>query len=63
MLGIFHKEATSVGFHSSSRKVKFCFTKGARKFKIITNRDFPKVVFKKKTVILDSYIKEDISSG
>ena len=23
----------------------------------IANRDFPKVVFKKKTVILDSYIK------
>ena len=30
---------------------------------IITNRDFPKVVFKKETVILDSYIKVDISSG
>ena len=27
---------------------------------IITNRDFPKVVFKKKTVILDCYIKEDL---
>ena len=30
---------------------------------IITNRDFSKVIFKKKTVILDSYIEEDISSG
>ena len=27
---------------------------------IITNRDFPKVFFKKKTVISDYYIKEDI---
>ena len=27
---------------------------------IITIRDFPKVVFKKKTVISDSYIKEDL---
>ena len=30
---------------------------------IITNRDVPKAVIKKKTVISDSHIKEDISSG
>ena len=30
---------------------------------IITNKDFPKVAFKKKTVVLDSYIKKGISSG
>ena len=30
---------------------------------IITNRVFPKVVFKKKTIFLDFYIKEDISQG
>ena len=31
---------------------------------IVTNRDFLKVIFKEKTVILDSsYINEDISSG
>ena len=29
----------------------------------ITNKDFLKIVFKKKTVILDSYIEEDIRSG
>ena len=30
---------------------------------IVTNRDFRKIVFKKKTVILDSYIKEDLVHG
>ena len=30
---------------------------------IIANRDFPKDISKKKPVILDSYIKEDISAG
>ena len=30
---------------------------------IMTNKDFPKVVFKKKTVVSDSYIKKGISSG
>ena len=30
---------------------------------IITNRVFPKVVFKKKTIFLDFYIKQDISQG
>ena len=30
---------------------------------IITNTDFPKAVFKKKALILDSYIKGDVSSG
>ena len=59
MISIFHKEATGVEFHSSSHKATFCFMVNI----IITNRDFPEVVFKKKTVILDSYIKEDISSG
>ena len=30
---------------------------------IVTNRDFRKVVFKRKTVILDSYIKKDLVLG
>ena len=30
---------------------------------IITNRDYPRAVFKKKAVILDSYINGDVSSG
>ena len=30
---------------------------------IITNRDFPKIISKKKTDILDSYTKEDIIPG
>ena len=29
----------------------------------VTNRDFRKVIFKRKTVILDSYIKEDLVQG
>ena len=67
MIRIFHKEATSVEFHSISHKATFCFivntlTKLQENI-IIANRDFAKVVFKKTTVILDSYIKEDISSG
>ena len=36
--------------------------KGARKY-IITNGDFQKVDFKKKTVILVSHIKEDLVQG
>ena len=70
MISIFHKEATSVEFHSVSHKVTFCFMvntltnlKVLQVNIIITNRDFPEVVFKKKTVILDSYIKEDIRLG
>ena len=59
MISIFHKEATGVEFHSSSHKATFCFMVNI----IITNRDFPKAVLKKKTVILDSQIKEDISQG
>ena len=59
MISIFHKEATGVEFHSSSHKATFCFMVNI----IITNRDFPEVVFKKKTVILDSQIKENISQG
>ena len=30
---------------------------------IITNRNFWKVIFKKQTVTLDSYIKQDIGAG
>ena len=30
---------------------------------INSDRDFPRVVFKKKPVILGSYIKQDISAG
>ena len=59
MISIFHKEATSVEFHSSSHKATFCFMVNI----IITNRDFLEVVFKKKSVILESQIKEDISQG
>ena len=59
MISIFHKEATSVEFHSSSHKATSCFMVNI----IITNRDFPEVFFKKKTVILDSQIKEDVSQG
>ena len=66
MISIFHKEATGVESQSSSHRVPFCFivntlTKLQENI-IIVNRDFPKVVFKKKIVILDSYIKWDISS-
>ena len=71
MISIFQKEATGVEFHSSSHKVTFLFYSehlNQPKLKvqvniIIINRDFPKVVFKKKRVLLDSYIKEDIDSG
>ena len=67
MISLFHKEATGVEFHSSSHKATICFmvntlTKLQENI-IIANRDFPKVIFKKKTVILDSHIKEDISPG
>ena len=61
MIRIFHKEAAGAEFHSSSHKAPFCFIVNTliklQENIIITNRDFPKVVFKKKTVILDSYIK------
>ena len=30
---------------------------------MITNTDFGRVVLKKKTIFLDSYIKEDINKG
>ena len=65
MIRIFHKEATGVEFHSSFHKATFCFivntlTKLQENI-INSNRDFPTVVYKTKTVILGSYIKEDIS--
>ena len=67
MISIFHKEATGVEFYSSSHKATFCFIVNTlnklQENIIIANRDFSKVVFKTKTVILDSYIKEEISSG
>ena len=67
MISIFHKEATGVEFHSSSHKATFCLVLNTltklQENIISSNRDFPTVVFKKKTVILGSYIKEDISSG
>ena len=67
MISIFHKEATGVDFHSSSYKAAFCFivnTLTKLQGNIINwDRDFPRVVFKKKPVILGSYIKQDISAG
>ena len=66
MISIFHKEATGVEFHSSSHKATFCLVLNTltklQENIISSNRDFPTVVFKKKTVILGSYIKENISS-
>ena len=60
MISIFHKEATGVEFHNYFRKAPFCFIgKTLTKLQeniIIANMDFPKAVFKKKTVTLDSYI-------
>ena len=65
MISNFHKEVTDVEFHSSSHKETFCFivnTSTKLQENIINSkRYFPIVVFKKKTVILGSYIKEDIS--
>ena len=65
MISNFHKEVTGVEFHSSSHKATFCFivnTSTKLQENIInSNRYFPTVVFKKKIVILGSYIKEDIS--
>ena len=56
-----HKEAAGVEFHSSSHKAAFCFIVNTliklQENIIMANRDFPKIVFKKKTVILDSYVK------
>ena len=67
MIRIFYKKATGVEFHSSFYKAPFCFIVNTliklQENIIIANRDFPKVVFKRKTVILVSYIKQDISSG
>ena len=67
MIGIFHKEATVQNFRVLSTKQRLVL-QWARSLKVqvnitITNRDLLKVVFKKKTVILDSYIKEKIGSG
>ena len=60
MISIFHKEATGVDFHNYFLKAPICFTgKTLTKLQeniIIANIDFPKAVFKKKTVTLDSYI-------
>ena len=67
MISIFHKEATGVEFHSSSNKAAFCFIVNTltqlQEIIIIANRQLAKVVFKKKTVILDSYIYEDIQGS
>ena len=67
MISIFYREATGVEFHSSSHKAMFCFIvdtlTNLQQNIINSNRDFPTVVFKKKTVILGSYIKEDVRSG
>ena len=67
MISIFHKEATGVESHSSSHKATFCFILNTlmklQENTINSNRDFPTIVFKKKTVILGFYIKEDISWG
>ena len=61
MISIFLKEATGVEFHSSCHKASFCFIVNMliklQENIIIAKRDFPKVVFKKKMVTLDSYIK------
>ena len=61
MISIFHKEATGVEFHSSSHKAPFCSAVNTliklQENIIITHMDFPKIVFKKKAVILVSYIK------
>ena len=61
MISIFHKEETGVEFHSSSHETPFCFIMNTlvklQENIIIANRGSLKVVFKKKTVILVSYIK------
>ena len=61
MIRIFHKEAAGVEFHRSSHKAPFCFIMNTliklQENIIMANMDFSKIVFKKKTVILDSYIK------
>ena len=63
MISIFHKEETGVECHSFSHKAPFCFIVNTliklQENITIANRDFPKVVLKKKTVILHSYIKQD----
>ena len=65
MISIFQKEANGVESHSSSHKATFCFIVNTlmklQENMINSNRDFPTIVFKKKTVILGSYIKDDIS--
>ena len=60
MISIFHKEPTGVEFHSPSHKATFylivnTLTKLQENI-INSNRDFPTVAFKKKKVILGSYI-------
>ena len=67
MISIFHKEATVRNFRVLSTKQRLVL-QWTRSLMVqvnitITNRDLLKVVFKKKTVILDSYIKEEIGSG
>ena len=58
MNSIFHREATSVEFRNFSHNSYFL-----EENIINSNKDFPTVVFNKKTVNLGSYIKEGISSG
>ena len=66
MISIFYIYSTGVEFHSSSHKATFCLVLNTltklQENIISSNRDFPTVVFKKKTVILGFYIKENISS-
>ena len=59
MISIFHKEPTGVELHSSSHKATFylivnTLTKLQENI-INSNRDFPTIVFEKKTVILGSH--------
>ena len=58
MNSIFHREATSVEFRNSYHNSYFL-----EENIINSNKNFPTVVFNKKTVNLGSYIKEGISSG
>ena len=58
MNSIFHREATSVEFRNSYHNSYFL-----EENIINSNKNFPAVVFNKKTVNLGSYIKEGISSG
>ena len=58
MNSIFHREATSVEFRNSYHN-SYLLEENI----INSNKNFPTVVFNKKTVNLGSYIKEGISSG